>query len=215
MTKSELTATFKNMAPAMKKAVALTSLMALLCAGVIVVLIVPQVTKNARLTVEFAEADAAFNLLHKNISAIGNLRKTVAETEKTVAELTSSALLEPLLGSYEMRALKFVDPLAQQAGVTLIADSVRCLPQLPIRSAEQVKVGRFYARQPIEFAGKGSYAQIVAFVKVIESEMPFVSVSSLRILGQQAKPEEHIMSISLEWLVLVENKPEPKGGKAP
>ena len=214
MTKSQFMTAFKNMPLAMKRAVIFTTTMGVACLGVVAVLIVPQMTKMSSLSDEFDEVNTAFNRVHKNISEIANLRKEVAEAEKTLAETTSAGVLEPLLGSYEMRALKIVAPVAQKTGVTLITDSVRCLPPLPIKSAESVTVGRFYVRQPIEFAGKGSYTQIVDFLKEIETGMPFVSVSSLRIIGQPSKPEEHIMSISLEWPVFAENKPVEKGEKA-
>ena len=213
MTKPELIAALKNMPPAMKKVVLFTTLMGVICVGMVAILIVPQMKKLSSLSTEFEEVNAAFNLVHKHIAEIGTLRKDVADTEKKLAEMTSTGILEPLLGSYEMRALRLVAPLAEQAGVTLMTDSVRCLPPLPIYSAETVTVGRFYARQPVEFSGRGSYAQIVAFLAEIETKMPFVSVSSLRILGQDRTPEEHIMSISLEWPVFAENKPVVKEEK--
>ena len=214
MTKSELIATLKSMPPAMKKVVSFTILMGVICIGVVAVLIVPQMKRLSSLSAEFEEVNTAFNLVHKNISEIGKLRKEVAEAQKNLAEMVSAGVLEPLLGSYEMRALRLVAPLAERAGVTLMTDSVRCLPPLPIHPAETVTVGRFYARQPVEFSGKGSYDQIVAFLKEIETELPFVSVSSLHILGQQRTPEEHMVSISLEWPVFTENKPLAKGEKA-
>lgn len=198
----------------MKRVVSFTALMGIVCIGMVVVLIVPQMKRLSRLSANFEEVNTAFNRVHKNISEIGDLRKAVAEAEKNLAEMTSAGILEPLLGSYEMRALRLVAPFAAQAGVTLMHDSVRCLPLLPIYSAEAVTVGRFYARQPVEFSGKGSYSQIIAFLGEIEAEMPFVSVSALRILGQQRTPEEHIMSISLEWPVFAENKPIVKEEKA-
>lgn len=210
VTKTELKTTFKNMSPAMKRAVAFTTLMGVICLGMVAVFIVPQLKKMSSLSDEFEQVDTAFSLLHKNISEIGKLRTEVAEAEKILAETTSASVLEPLLGSYEMRALKFLTPLAQKTGVILMTDSVRCLSVLPIKLAETIRVGRFYARQPIEFGGKGSYIQIIAFIKAIESEMPWVSVSSLRIVGQQSKPEEHIMLISLEWPVFAESTPVAK-----
>ncbi len=213
MTKLELIAALKNMPPALKRVVFFTALVGVVCIGLLAVVIVPQMKRLSSLSEEFEEANTTFNRTHKNISEIGNLRKEVAEAEKNLAEMTSTGILEPLLGSYEMRALRLIAPFAEQAGVTLITDSVRCLPQLPIYSPEAVTVGRFYARQPVEFSGKGSYAQITDFLKEIETKMPFVSVSSLRILGQDRTPEEHIMSISLEWPVFAEIKPTVKGEK--
>lgn len=169
------------------------------------VFIVPQMQKLSKLSTEFEQVRDDFDLMYKNISEMGALRSSVAEAEQVLAGQIASGVLEPLLGSYEMRALRLVAPHAQNAGVTLVADSVRCLPQLPIQTAESV-TGHLYVRQPVEFAGKGSYAQIVAFINEIEEQMPLMSVSSLRIMGQQT-PEEHVMLISLEWPVLADVKP--------
>ena len=106
--------------------------------------------------------------------------------------------------------MSLISPIADRTGVTLLGDDVRCLPQLPIKNPETIK-GRVYMRQPIQFTGRGSYAQIVAFVKEIETTMPLVSVSSLRILAQPNTPEVQMMALSLEWPVVAEKKPVVEG----
>ncbi len=197
-------ARLKGLPPSLKKIIAFTGFMGALSVVFVVVVIVPQIGKRSTLSAEFEQVSNEFNLMLKNISEIGVLRDSVSVAERTFAETLTPGILEPLLGSYEMRALRLVAPHAQHAGITLAADSVRCLPQLPIKPAESAK-GRVYVRQPIEFTGSGSYEAIMAFMNEIETQMPLVCVSSLRILGQRT-PEEHTMLIALEWPVLAEVK---------
>ena len=76
-----------------------------------------------------------------------------------------AGLLEPMLGSYAMRAKSLLDPLASDVGLR-ISDyaemPVRLLP-LPKPQATQL-----YARKPIRLTCTGSYARIISFMMRVE-----------------------------------------------
>lgn len=170
----------------------------------LVFLVLMKQIKTMRILSEtFKIANMELEQTYKNISSIGELRKSVDAAERRLETLKETAVLEPLQGSYEIRAWQQVEPLALAAGVDLFRDSPRCTSRLPILPGESI-TGPFYTRQVVEFSGTGAYTQIVAFVESVETNLPMVSVSSLRILGQQTL-EKHAMLVAFEWPVLSEN----------
>lgn len=204
MKQADFLSLFNGLSSAMKRTIGVTVGAFFLAAALVFFVLLKQWKETADLTEKHQVATSELTEMYKNIAEIGTLRKTVDGAERRLSELKAVAVLEPLLGSYEMRALRQVAPLAAISGVDLLPDSVRCTSQLPIQGGEAI-TGPFYMRQVVEFSGSGAYTQIVAFVEAIEANLPMVSVSSIRILGQQRSPENHAMMVALEWPVLAEN----------
>lgn len=139
-------------------------------------------------------------------AAIGGTDRQRQKTDSVRAahqKLLSAGLLTPLLGSYAMRGKQLLDPIAREAG--FIIDGVKELPSQPIRlPAPQPE--QLYARQPVEFTGRGAYTQIVAFVKLTETSLPLATLSSIKILGQPQTPEKHKALIAFEWPAVGEKR---------
>ena len=120
-----------------------------------------------------------------------------------------AGLLEPLLGSYAMRAKSVLDPLAADVGLR-IADyaemPVRLLP-LPKPQATQL-----YARKPIRLTCTGSYATIVSFLMRVEKKLPLVSLEAFS-LKTQKDPDNQSATLVFEWPVKgVNTAATAKGG---
>lgn len=136
------------------------------------------------------------------IAVRADIAGTEAQQEKTdtlAAEhhaLLAAGALEPLLGSLAMRGKSLVDPLAIQTG--FVIDSVKELTALPIR-VPSPSPRQLYNRQPIEFTGHGSFAQITAFISLTEATHPLATLSSLLIVSQPSTPEVHKAIIAFEW----------------
>ncbi len=145
---------------------------------------------------------------------VANTEQQQKETDQAKAQrdtLTNEGVIEPLLGSFAMRAKMLLDPIAQRNGLQI--DSVRELTpitlQLPKPAPEQI-----HYRQPIEFSGQGSYAQIAAFIAQVEEENPLTILSGLLILGQTQNVERHKVVMSFEWPARSEkNKTAPSPQK--
>ena len=120
-----------------------------------------------------------------------------------------AGLLEPLLGSYAMRAKSVLDPLATDVGlrITDYAEMpVRLLP-LPKPQAAQL-----YARKPIRLACTGSYATIVSFLMRVEKKLPLVSLEAFS-LKTQKDPDNQTATLVFEWPVKgVNTAAAAKGG---
>ena len=120
-----------------------------------------------------------------------------------------AGLLEPLLGSYAMRAKSVLDPLATDVGlrITDYAEMpVRLLP-LPKPQATQL-----YARKPIRLTCTGSYATIVSFLMRVEKKLPLVSLEAFS-LKTQKDPDNQSATLVFEWPVKgVNTAAAAKGG---
>lgn len=139
-------------------------------------------------------------------AAIGGTDRQRQKTDSVRAahqKLFSAGLLTPLLGSYAMRGKQLLDPIAREAG--FIIDGVKELPSQPIRLPAPPPE-QLYARQPVEFTGRGAYTQIVAFVKLTETSLPLATLSSIKILGQPQTPEKHKALIAFEWPAVGEKR---------
>lgn len=108
-----------------------------------------------------------------------------------------AGLLEPMLGSYAMRAKSLLDPLASDVGLR-ISDyaemPVRLLP-LPKPQAAQL-----YARKPIRLTCTGSYARIISFLMRVEKKLPLVSLEAFS-LKTQKDPDNQSAMFVFEWPV--------------
>ena len=137
---------------------------------------------------------------------LNQMRANVASTEqqkqacdKIMAErdaLVASGVIEPLLGSFSMRGKNLLDPIARQTGFHI--DGVRELQPIPLQLPKPAPEQLHY-RQPVEFSGQGSYAQITAFITQAEASQPLVALSGLLILSQPQSPETHKAVITFEW----------------
>lgn len=108
-----------------------------------------------------------------------------------------AGLLEPMLGSYAMRAKSVLDPLASDVGlrITDYAEMpVRLLP-LPKPQATQL-----YARKPIRLTCTGSYATIISFLMRVESKLPLVSLEAFS-LKTQKDHDNQSATFVFEWPV--------------
>lgn len=121
-----------------------------------------------------------------------------------------AGLLEPLLGSYAMRAKSVLDPLASDVGLRISDYSelpVRLLP-LPKPQATQL-----YARKPIRLTCTGSYATIVSFLMRVEKKLPLVSLEAFSLKAQK-DPDRQSATLVFEWPVKGVNTAAAKGAAA-
>ena len=146
--------------------------------------------------------------MRADIDAIAQQTLQTDQIFKQYTALHASGVLAPLLGSFAMRGKVLLDPIATQSG--FIINSVKELAAIPLLIPTPAPQ-QLYARQPIEFTGHGSYDQIVAFIKLTETNQPLATLSSTSILSEPKTPESHKAIIAFEWPI----KEAPKPLKTP
>jgi len=165
--------------------------------------ILPTRARLAAAQQEIEQAKSRLATMQGDIAGTARQRQTTDSIRKAHQSLLDAGLITPLLGSYAMRGKQLLDPIAREAG--FIIDGVKELPSQPIRlPAPQPE--QLYARQPVEFTGRGAYTQIVAFVKLTETSLPLATLSSIKILGQPQTPEKHKALIAFEWPAVGEKR---------
>ena len=168
------------------------------CIAIIVLLILPLRESNTTVRKEVAE-------LQKTLSVMkADLMKADEEAEKT-AELTASldyfvntGMLkpDPISRSLRMGAKSLMMPLAEKVGFKL--ENVKELPSVLLRLPSPIP-NQIYARQPVEFIGRGSFNQIMQFIQETETTYPLTILSGLVIVTQYQTPEIHKAVVTLEW----------------
>ena len=153
---------------------------------------------NVNDLIEFQEGVNSGSMLWQTVNA--NLKAAPANKERLqkLAEGLKpfrDAMLEPLLGSYAMRAKAILEPLAFGAGLSHIDYSempTRALP-VPRPLPEQL-----HARRPIRVTAQGSYMSAISFLLRVEKEHPLVALQSFTI-SATTDPERQQVEMVFEW----------------
>ena len=203
---------WQKLKPATRRAAAGSAALLALSLGAVFLLLLPAKREGRRLATAVAGAAADLDARQAKIRQTPARRQEAEALEAELDALRQSGVLEPLLGSYEMRGMALLQPIAESNGVALVGGSVRRLPQLPLCGGAPAQ-GRRYARQPLEFTASGAYDQFAAFIRDVERAHPMATVSSLRIVAQTRDPEVQEMTVGIEWPVVAPPPaaPEAKG----
>lgn len=153
----------------------------------------------------YAVAQKEVSALQSTLTTMNaDIKKTDEQVRKTAQlklkrdEWITTGTLVPYLGSLWMGAKSLMGPVAQTTGFKLegVKDYPPILLRLPTPVPETI-----YARQPIEFIGRGSFDQIIGFIQETEKKYPLTILSGLVILTQLQTPECHKAVITFEWPV--------------
>jgi Tfp pilus assembly protein PilO len=136
----------------------------------------------------------------RDLKGAGHVKERL-ESIRVKGQAFQDGLLKPKFESYAMRAKSFLDPLAEDVGL-----SVGDYTELPDRRLPLPKPQspQLYARKPIRLTCSGSYARIVSFIMRVEEKLPLVSLEAFS-LKTQKDPDNQAATIVLEWPIKGEN----------
>lgn len=186
----------RGLAPSMRRAIGITLLSVIVSVLIGVFGIRQQLTALHALDEKITSINERIGKMQSDIS---NADRQKAATQKALSAfntLSTTGVIEPLLGSFAMRAKTLLDPIAQNTGFRI--ESVRELSPIALQLPSPAPVQR-YCRQPIEVSGQGSYAEIMSFVSETEHTRPMSALASIRILCQPITPETHKVLLIFEW----------------
>ena len=185
-----------TLTPSTRRAVSLTVGALTISLLIVFLAVLPKQRKIRQLRQEAETLDQTLTLMRADVATTEALKEKVAAANAQRDALLASGVIEPLLGSFAMRGKALLDPVAQETG--FLVDAVKELPAIPLQLPKPAPE-QTYGRQPVEFTGQGSYAQITAFIAQSEAAQPLATLSSLLILCQQQTPEKHKAIITFEW----------------
>ena len=186
--------TFHNMAPNAKRSFIVTAALAAAATVLYLFCVQPcdsQLAKARQHLSELQDQQSRTNMDLKNSDTV---KKDLDDLDAAL-KLYTDAMLEPLLGSYEMRAKSLLDPLALGAGLKDVTYSKENFRALPLTKPMPRQL---YTRATIRLNAIGSYQKAISFLLRLEKEFPLVSLQSFDITTM-AQPEAQTISFVLEW----------------
>ena len=202
----------KNLPKAFLYSFALTVLSVLAGVAVIAFLILPLRTRSVAAANEVSALSSTLATMKADLKKADQQVNKTAQLRAELDEWVKTGMLKPeqLSQSMRMGAKVLMTPVARRTGFQL--ENMKELPPILLRLPSVVPE-QIYARQPIEFVGRGSFDQIIAFVQETEEKYPLTILSGLVILSQPQTPECHRAVITFEWPVKHEWLPSGPAGQ--
>jgi hypothetical protein len=161
-------------------------------------LILPLRERSVTIRKEVADLQKTLTGMKKDVKTAEEEATKTSELRASRDHLVTTGMLkpDPVSRSLRMGAKSLMMPVAEKASFRL--DTVKEIPTVLLRLPNPVP-DQLYARQPVEFIGRGSFEQIMRFVQETEKTYPLTILSSLVIVTQPQSPEIHKAVITFEW----------------
>jgi len=166
--------------------------------AIVFFLILPLRERNVTIRKEVAELQTTLTGMKADVKTAEEEATKTSELKASRDHLVTTGMLKPdaISKSLRMGAKSLMMPVAEKANFKL--ETVKEIPSVLLRLPNPVPT-QLYARQPIEFIGRGSFDQIMKFVQETEETYPLTILSSLVIVTQPQSPEIHKAVITFEW----------------
>ena len=192
---------FQNMAPNARRSFVVTTALGAAAALLYLFAVQPTEEALAKAHREHNDQESRLQIVNANLRAAPANKERLAKLDADLKPFRDE-MLEPLLGSYAMRAKSILDPLATGAGLSNMdyADMPRRALPLP-RPVPML----LHARQPVRFTAQGSYMAAISFLLRVERDHPLVALQSMSV-SSTSDPERQRVEMVFEW--------PAKGGKS-
>ena len=185
---------FQNMAPNAKRSFAVTLTLGG-AAGVIYMFAVqPAEESLAKARREHDEQEAKLQSVNANLKAAPANKERLQKLAEGLKPFRD-AMLEPLLGSYAMRAKSILEPLAFGAGLSNLDYAEMPTRALPVPRPVPAQL---HARRPIRVTAQGRYMGAISFLLRVEKEHPLITLQSFA-LSTTTDPERQQIEMVFEW----------------
>jgi cell division protein FtsL len=166
--------------------------------AIVVLLLLPLRERSVTVRKEVADLQKTLSQMKSDVKTADEEAEKTSELKTTRDHLVNTGMLkpDPVSNSLRMGAKSLMMPIAMKAGFKL--ENVKDLPAVLLRLPSPVS-SQIYARQPVEFIGRGSFDQIIQFVQETETTYPLTILSSLVIITQPQSSESHKAVITFEW----------------
>jgi hypothetical protein len=161
-------------------------------------LIKPLRERSVTMHKDVADLQAKLTLMKTDLKTADQEAEKTADLTAQRDQIVNTGMLkpDPISHSLRMGAKSLMMPLATKAGFKL--EGTKDLPPVLIRLPASVP-NQIYARQPVEFVGRGSFDAIMQFVQLSEETHPLTILSGLAIVTQPQSAEIHKAVITFEW----------------
>lgn len=167
-------------------------------AAIVFLFILPVRERSVKIRSEVAVLQKTLSGMKADVKTADDEAKKMSELKASRDHFVEAGMLkpDPISKSLRMGAKSLMMPVAEKA--TFKLDIVKEIPSVLLRLPNPAPT-QLYARQPMEFVGRGSFDQILKFVQETEETYPLTILSSLVIVTQPQSPEIHKAVITFEW----------------
>lgn len=164
-------------------------------------------TKKAKLEKAGRELNYAPSIKTEFDSVTGELDRIIA-----------NHVLRPILGSYLVGVTETLEGMARSCDIKV--DEIQEIGvREPPRTGKKDTAARAFKSYAVQLSAKISYEQAATLIRKLEEMNPYVCVSELRITGQPDNPEQHRVTVRIEWPIEAEGAkdqgaPAARGGKS-
>ena len=185
---------FQNMAPNARRSFVVTTALGGAAALLYLFAIQPTEEALAKAHREHDEQEGRLQIVNANLRAAPANKERLNKLEAELKPFRNE-MLEPLLGSYAMRAKSILDPLATGAGLSNMDYTDMPNRALPLPRPLPLQL---YVRQPVRFTAQGSYMAAISFLLRVERDHPLVALQSMSV-SSTSDPERQQIEMVFEW----------------
>ena len=192
---------FQKMAPNARRSFLVT--FAFGAAAVLVYLFAVQPAEESLLKAQkdFEEADSQLRIVNTNLKGAPKNKERLEKLDQDLKPFRDE-MLEPLLGSYAMRAKSELETIAFEASLSNLDYEEMPPRALPVPRPTPLQL---HVRMPVRVTAQGSYMGAISFLMRVEREHPLIALQSLAI-STTTDPDVQQISMVFEW--------PAKGGKS-
>ena len=187
-------AVLHDMAPNSRRSAAATLAFAAAAAGIYIFAVQPAEESLAAAHREHDEQAAHLQSVNADLRCAPENRERLARLEEELKPFRE-AMLEPLLGSFAMRAKTLLEPLASGAGLSGLDYEELAPRALP---APRPAPGQLHVRMPVRVTACCSYMRAVSFIMMVEKHRPLVALQSFSALST-SDPGKQQIEMVFEW----------------
>ena len=160
--------------------------------------VVHLIRQENQLTEQLADIEWQSTSANENITSAENCRSKNIQTLQSIVTISETHILHPILGNYRLGASEFLERVALGSGVQL--DSIQEVGILDIPKPKAKTGENLLKAYTVRISMHCGYAKIQEFVRQLESNNPYLCISSLSIIGQQdVDPESHRVVMGIQW----------------
>jgi hypothetical protein len=173
--------------------------------------IVPLFESRRRTAEQLQQLVEKLNKAGVELKYAPSTRRDFERVVSDVGMITSNHVVHPVLGSYLLAVRETLDTAARRAEFRV--GSVRDLGIREFPGKNRDGSEHTFKAYSVEMSGLGGYHQLLNLIRILEEQNPYLSVTEINVAGRLEDPEQHRMSVRIEWPTKAET-PEQSASSA-
>lgn len=205
----------------------LAGVVAVVALGLIYVGLSSLLATRAKTRLKLDTALSQLNIINLELRELPRLRQSRDDLFWTIQYAATNYVLFHEYRNYHLTARETLIPLAAEMGITIDIPKEGAVVDLPIPEPKTTNktvraaasrtdrdypgpISPVFALYPVSLSGRAGYERLMAFIRRVESQNPYLTVADLTIADDPKAPEEHEFSMTLLWPIWKNLEQKPK-----